>query len=253
MVAPVRVGVEHRGMAAANGTQTRKRILVVGGQENSVPAWAEAVFEIDRAACGGGKEKGKLDASPADAIVILTDRVAYDISLQACELGRLWGVPIFRSARGWSAAVAEATRIGATWFVDAVQRGGTMLADKNAPRAAEAAEIVDNAWKATAEYEVERARALERQLAKERERREEVEQLLARVRSGAEQRIVGEIRKRAADVKAHEHERLVPVRKAAADLVRSVRKAQMTMAQALADVDRARDVLNRLLDAERVE
>jgi hypothetical protein len=247
-------------MADANGTK-RHKLLVVGGRDHNIPAWASAAFEIelvptDCPTDGDGKIEPK---SPADAIVIHTDYVSHNFSNQARAFAGAWKVPWFGVRKGWSSAVGRAATMRLDWFVDAVQLGGQAIADSNGPRADEAKELVENAWKGVAEHERARADAAEKRLGKEARDREKVESALARIRSGAEVRIVGEIRRRAAEVRAVEHEKLAPIRSAAAELVRSVRSAQeiVTTAQnsissALRDVDRARGELNRLLDEQKV-
>lgn len=248
-------------MAETNVVQ-KHRLLVVGGRDNNVPAWADAAFEVELVRCDVATDgKGKLEPKHrAEAIVIHLDFVSHNFSEQARAIAGEWNVPWFGVRKGWSSAVDRAARMGLNWFVDAVQTGGEAVAGKNEPRAEEAKALVENAWKDAAEYAQARAAAAEKRLGQETKKREQIESTLDRLRSGAEARIVGEIRRRAAEVRASEHLRLAPIRKAAADLVRSVRKsqdvivaAQDAVASALRDVDRARGELNRLLDDERVD
>jgi len=229
----------------------KRRVLVVGGTPNSIPAWMNAAFTVEHV--GTERSHGKLEANKADVVLVVTDQVAYDFSQNAHELGRAWGVPVLHAKRGWSSALAEAARIGLTWLVDGSQNGGKAVAEKSPEAAKEAEAVVENAWKETAEYERERAKAAEDRVTKERVKREQLEATLAKARAGAQERIISEIRRRAAEVRASEHQKLAPVRKAAADLVRSVRRAQTVISDSLADVDKAREHLNRLLDAESVE
>lgn len=239
-------------MAESNGHR-RHRLLVVGGRENNIPAWAEAAFEVELISGEQESGRGKLEPKQAaEAVVIHLDFISHNYADQAREWAGKWNVPWFGVRKGWSSAVDRAARMGLVWFVDAVQLGGEAISSSNAPRAEEAKAIVENAWKEAAEYAQARAAAAEKRLGQEVKRREGIESVLIRVRGGAEQRIVGEIRRRAAEVRASEHQRLAPIRSASAELIRSVRKAQDVIASALRDVDRARGELNRLLDEEHV-
>jgi len=246
---------------AETSVAPKHRLLVVGGRDNNVPAWAEAAFEVELITGEQESGRGKLEPKQAaEAVVIHLDYVSHNYADQAREWAGKWNVPWFGVRKGWSSAVDRAARMGLAWFVDAVQLGGEAVAGKNEPRAEEAKQLVENAWKDAATYAQARAAAAEKRLGQETKRREQIEGVLDRVRGGAEQRIVSEIRRRAAEVRASEHQRLGPIRKASADLIRSVRKsqevivtAQNAIASALRDVDRARGELNRLLDDERVE
>ena len=203
-----------------NPNPLRRRVLVVGGKEKNIPVWARNAFEIelvDQQEQSSGK--GKLGSQPADAIVICTVAVSHNFSKQAHELGRDWGVPVLKARDGWSSAVQGAARCGADWFVDAVQRAGENLMMKNAPRAEEAMEAVDNAWKALAVVEREKTVAAMKRLGKLNARLEKIEDAYSRLRSGAQERVLQEIRQRAAEIR---QELRAPVIGEAVGIVRDV-------------------------------
>jgi len=203
-----------------SNSPSRPRVLVVGGKEKNIPIWARNAFEIeliDQQAQSSGK--GKLGSQRADAIVICTVAVSHNFSRQAHELGSEWGVPVLKARDGWSSAVQGAARCGADWFVDAVQMAGESLVAKNAPRAQEALETVDNAWKALAEAEREKADAAIKRMAKLQAKLDKVEDAYSRLRSGAQERVLQEIRQRATELR---REMRAPVIGEAAEIVDGV-------------------------------
>jgi len=210
-------------MSNRNGDQPsgplRRRVLVIGGKEKNIPVWARNAFDIeliDQQTQGG---KGRLDTQPADAIVVCTIAVSHNFSKQAHEMGRVWGVPVLKARDGWSSAVQDAARVRADWFVDAVQMSGEALVAKNPPRAQEALETVDNAWKALAEGEREKADAAIKRMAKLETKLNKVEEAYNRLRSGAQERVLQEIRQRAAELR---REMRAPVIGEAAEIVDGV-------------------------------
>lgn len=184
----------------------KPRVLVIGGKRKNIPAWAEVAFEIELLDQDGPKSHINGDRRPASAIVIYTGAVSRQHSSQAHDLGSSWDVPVLKARDGWCTAVEQAAKIGAAWFVDAVQAGSAAISTKNPPRSEEGLEIVDNAWRTVAEEEVVKRKALERRLRKVQGKLDKVGEALARVRSGAEERIVAEIRRRAAEVRAERAE-----------------------------------------------
>ncbi|HET6497160.1 MAG TPA: hypothetical protein VFH61_17560 [Thermoleophilia bacterium] len=203
---------------STNGTRPalppRHRVLVVGGQTKNIPIWARSAFEIDLVSqeAGGGKGRGKLashlsDQEP-DAIVIAVKFVSHGFSSQAHDLGAELDIPVFKARGGWSTAVEEAARIGTDWFVDAVQQAGSTLTVHSPGAAQEALGVVDNAWKALAhaeqaqaEREREKAQAATRRMSKVQTRLDKVEATYERLRSGAEQRVIAEIQRRAKEMR----------------------------------------------------
>jgi len=180
---------------------SKPRVLVIGGKRKNIPAWADAAFEIVLLEQEGPKARIEPPEAPCSAIVIYTGAVSHQHSGQAHEMGSTWDVPVLKARDGWSTAVQQAAQIGATWFVDAVQTGAAAISDKNPPRAEEAAKIVDNAWRDHAEQEAARSDGLEKRLRKVQVKLDKANEVIARLRSGAEERILSEIRRRAAEVR----------------------------------------------------
>ena len=115
---------------------------------------------------------------------------------------------MLKARDGWASAAKGAARNKLDWFVDAAQLSGPNLSVKNPPRAKEALEAVDNAWRDLAVVERERAAAAEKRLGKVHSRIDELEEKLARVRSGAQERVIAEVRRLAAETRErHAQER----------------------------------------------
>lgn len=176
-------------------SDNRPRVLVVGGKDYNIPSWARTAFNIDL--YDGERGDGTINPTPAALIVVQVNWTSHNLSSQAHQLGRDWNVPVLKARDGWSSAVAHAARNRVDWFVDAVQMASTQLSKKDPPQAEEAVEIVDNAWKATAEYERDRFDAAEKRMVKVETKLKNVEELLARARNGAKERIIEEINRRA--------------------------------------------------------
>lgn len=196
-----------------NGVETtsRRRVLVIGGKPKNVPTWAKRAFDIDLIESDYQGGNRTLSPDPADAIVVVVNWVSHNFSGQAHDLGRRWGVPVLKARDGWASAVKGAATCKLDWFVDAVQLAGRSLAHKNRPRAEEAVEAVDNAWKDLAVVEREKAEHLEKRVGKLREKVETLEQSLKRVRSGAQERVIAEIGRRANEVRKRRSEDLEPL------------------------------------------
>lgn len=173
----------------------KRRVLVVGGKDYNIPSWARTAFDIDL--YDGERGDGAINPKPAALIVVQVNWTSHNLSGQAHQLGRDWGVPVLKARDGWSSAVAHAARNRVDWFVDAVQMAGQQLATKNPPQAEEAVVAVDNAWKETAEYERDRFDAAKKHMVKLEGKLKNVEDLLARARNGAKERIIEEINRRA--------------------------------------------------------
>ncbi len=219
-----------------NGTTTgeRRRVLVIGGQRKNVPVWAERAFDIDLIEGdhqGGNKS---INPDPADAIVVAVNWVSHNFSGQAHELGRKWGVPVLKARNGWASAVKGAAMNRLDWFVDAVQVAGESLETKNMPRAIEAVEAVENAWKDAALIEREKAQAAEKRVRTTQRKLEKVESALERVRSGAQDRVIAEVRRRAADVRKQQLAALEPI----LEEIRSMREASSALTDRLELLER---------------
>jgi hypothetical protein len=223
---------------------------VVGGKGHNIPVWAAAAFEIELIEGDAQGGVRKIAPQRADAVVIDIQHVSHNFSTQARDWARSWDAPWFSVHGGWSMAVRRAAEQGIAWFVDAIQAGGQIATEQGDPSAAEAAEVVDNAWRSAADYEREKTKALERRLRKETARADRATQARDKQRLGAEQRIINEIRRRASGLRAAEIARLGPICSAAACLLRAVRNAQTTIDVALQEVERGRAELHRLIDAE---
>ena len=230
---------------STNGThppqlRRRRRVLVVGGKERNIPIWARTAFDIELVSqeTGGGKKgKGKLDSytsgTKPDAIVVCTKFVSHNFAGQAHEMGADLDIPVLKARDGWSTAVSEAARIGTDWFVDAVQVAGSALTVQRPDEALEALDLVDNAWKALAQAEKaqadlerEKAEAAIKRMAKVQGKLEKVEGLYERLRSGAADRVMAEIKRRAAEMR----------KDAGSALTEEVREAVTSV---IADFDRA--------------
>jgi hypothetical protein len=194
-----------------NGNPQLRRVLVIGGKEKNIPSWAYRAFNIDL--IQGDHQGGNrlLDPARADAIVVQVNWVSHNFSGQAHDLGRQWGVPVLKARDGWSSAVEHAARNRLDWFVDGVQLGGQRLMSKNAPRAKEALEVVDNAWKALAEVEREKADHAQRRVGQQERQIEKLEGTVSRMKSGMQERILNEIRRRANEVKLKRAKSLAPL------------------------------------------
>ena len=202
---------------STNGTHPpalrQRRVLVVGGKERNIPIWARTAFDIELVDqnTGAGKGKGKLSSHvtgrPPEAIVICTKFVSHNFAGQAHDMGADLDVPVLKARDGWSTAVAEAARIGTEWFVDAVQRAGRGLTIHQPDKAQEALEVVDNAWKALAhaaedqaDREREKAAAAAKRMVKVQARLDKVEAAHERLRSGAADRVMAEIKRRSKEM-----------------------------------------------------
>jgi hypothetical protein len=174
---------------------TKPRILVVGGNTKNIPPWAAAAFDITLIDQHAPKTPIETPSTPARAIVIWTAAVSHQHSGQCHKIGADWGVPVLKAANGWSSAVQQAAACGAQWFVDASQRGAASVED------VAALEAVDNAWRDLAEREVAKQVALSRRLRKVQDRLDREKAANAGLRSGAEERVIAEIRRQAASVR----------------------------------------------------
>lgn len=184
----------------------KSRVLVIGGMPKNVPAWAQVAFEIDLLDQNGPKSRIDQSGQPPRAIVVYTSAVSHQHSCQAHDMGARWDIPVLKARDGWSTAVEQAARIGATWFVDAVQMGSQAISGKNPPRSEEGLELVDNAWRDLAKQEVAKREALEKRLRKVQGKLDGAMDTITRLRSGAEARVVAEIRRRAAEVRTEREE-----------------------------------------------
>jgi hypothetical protein len=210
-------------MTEKNGAQPKRQVLVVGGEPKNVPTWAARAFEIEHVTgmAQGGNRRLPVKKNP-EAIVVIGDHVSHNFSGQAHDLGRALGVPVLKARSGWATAVAGAAKNRLDWFVDAVQRSGESLEKKNPPRAAEAAEAVENAWKETAQYERDRYDGAGKRLRDVQTRLDKVEHTLERVRSGAQERVLSEIKRRASEIRAQRDEILRPIAKEVVVLSRAL-------------------------------
>lgn len=211
-------------------TPAKKRILLVGGHWKNVPAWVRASFDLEHVA--QDRDTGSLEtakAAQADVVVILTSWCSYHTSLQAHELARQWGVPALHSRQGWSAVLQEAGRRGLTWLMDAVKAHGD--SPEPSESAQEARGEVEGAWKAVAEDSQARERALEKRLAKVERAMAEQGAHLTRLRSGAEARVLAEIRRRANEVRQSERARLIPLQEAVTKLLAALEPVGQVQAQ----------------------
>jgi hypothetical protein len=173
---------------------TKKQVLAIGG--STVPRWVHSAFDVQH--IGDEAGKGKIDVrGDPDIVVVNVDFVSHQYSGQAHEIGAARKIPVLHARGGWSSAVEEAAKQRLDWFVNAV--GG--IAQDKPEVAAEVSAVVDNAWEQAVADARARADAAEKRLAKERSWREELESNLKRLRSGAEDRIVSEIRRRAAELR----------------------------------------------------
>lgn len=200
---------------------SKPRVLVIGGKRKNIPAWAEAAFEITLLDQDGSKSRIDPSDVPPAAIVIYTGAVSHQHSGQAHEMGATWDIPVLKARDGWSTAVEQAAQIGADWFVNAVQTGAQALDTKNPPRSKEGLEVVDNAWRDLAEQEVAKSEAMAKRLRKVQTKLDKANEVISRLRSGAEARIVAEIRARAAMVR-QERDALDTERKIVHGIVRNV-------------------------------
>jgi hypothetical protein len=173
---------------------TKKLVLAIGG--SSVPRWVHAAFDVQHVDDEVGKGKIEVRGAP-DIVVVNVDFVSHQYSWQGHEIGAKLKIPVLHARGGWSSAVEEAAKQRIDWFVSAV--GG--VAQDKPEVAAEVTAVVDNAWETAVTYERARATAAEKRLAKETKWRTELESNLRRLRSGAEDRIVSEIRRRATELR----------------------------------------------------
>jgi hypothetical protein len=214
----------------------KRSVLAIGG--GSVPRWVTAAFDVQHVGDEEGKGKFTVYGEP-DLIVVNVDFVSHQYSWQAHEEGAKRKIPVLHARGGWSSAVDEAARLRIDWFVAAVAAAPHREQDTEEVKA-----IVDSAWETAVEHERTRADAAEKRLKKERAWREEIEASLKRLRSGAEERIVTEIRRRAAELRQAAEQRDTAVREAQAKLVESTLAAlstafavQAEMAKALRTVE----------------
>lgn len=208
----------------------KKRVLAIGG--GSVPRWAEAAFELQHVDDEEDRGKFHVEEDP-DVIVVNVDFVCHQHSWQAHELGSKLKVPVLHARGGWSSAVEQAAKLRLDWFVDAV--GATAKDETDEP-----AKLVKSAWSYAADHERQRADAALHRLAKERKARETAEATLKRVRSGARDRILVEINRRMAEIRAENDERHAALKRKVAVLTRSV-------LDALSTVDSVRSELTGML------
>ena len=196
-------------MTESNG---KRQVLVVGGDERNIPVWATRAFSIEhvRGNAHGGNRRLPVKKNP-EAIVVIGDHVSHNFSGQAHDLGRALKVPVLKARSGWATAVAGAAKNRLDWFVDAVQVSGESLSAKNPPRSEEAEKAVENAWKETAQYERDRTDAATKRLRDVQTRLDKVEHTLDRVRSGAQERVLGEVRRRANEIRVARDEILRPI------------------------------------------
>ena len=177
-----------------------RSVLVVGGGWHNIPSWARDAFLIEHV----DQEQGDGDLSPkakADCIVVQVNWTSHNMSGQAHDLGREWGVPVLKARDGWSSAVAHAARNKVDWFVDAVQLAGRRKKKTEPAAAVEIEEMVDNAWKGHAVHEREKAEGIEKRLQKIQGKLEKVTDAYERLRSGAEERVISAINQRAAELR----------------------------------------------------
>ena len=200
---------------------TKKLVLAIGG--NSVPRWVYAAFDVQHVDDEQGKGIIEVRGSP-DIVVVNVDFVSHQYSWQAHEIAAKFKIPVLHARGGWSSAVAEAAKLRLDWFLAAVNTG----AEAKPEVVEEVKPIVDNAWEQAISYERTRADAAEKRLAKERRWREEIEGTLKRLRGGAEDRIVTEIRRRAAELRAAATQRDDAVRERVGQLVSSTLAALST-------------------------
>ena len=197
---------------STNGSAERHRILVVGVDARNIPSWAQRAFDIEHVY---GEEQGGNRRLPVkrnpEAIVVIGEHISHNFSGQAHDVGRALGVPVLKARSGWATAVAGAAKNRLDWFVDAVQVSGEALEEKNPPRAAEAAELVENAWKETAQYERDRCDAAIDRMKTVTTKLEKTEEILGRVRGGAQERVIAEVQRRAREIKEQRDKLLQPV------------------------------------------
>lgn len=201
-------------MSTDNGAEevtARRRVLVIGGRRKNIPIWAERAFDIELVNQEHQGGKKTISPTPAEAIVVATNWVSHNLSGQAHELGRKWGVPVLKARDGWASAVKYAAQNRVDWFVDAVQVAGESLTTKNTPRAIEAEEAVENAWKYAAHIEREKAKAAEKRVRTVQRRLDKSEKTLSRVRSGAQERVIEEVRRQANEVRQEQQKTLRPL------------------------------------------
>jgi hypothetical protein len=190
----------------------KQKVLAIGG--GSVPRWVQSAFDVQHVSDEEGKGKFVAEADP-DVIVVNVDFVSHQYSWQAHELGAKLSVPVLHARGGWSTAVEEASRLRLDWFVDAV--GAQAKDDLDEP-----AKIVKSAWSHATDYERQRADAATKRLGKETKRRAEIEAVLRRVRSGAQDRVLSEINRRVAELRAEQRERHDALKTKIAQLTRSM-------------------------------
>lgn len=189
-----------------------RRVLVVGGAWHNIPTWARDAFEIEHV----DQEQGTGNLKPkneADCIVLQINWISHNMSGQAHDIGRKWGVPVLKARDGWSSAVAHAARNKVDWFVDAVQLAGRRRLKTEPEVAAEIEETVDNAWRDTAQHERDRAEAAQKRLQKVQVKLDKVSSAYERVRSGAEQRVIQAVNQRAAELRGRRDVELDKIRK----------------------------------------
>lgn len=177
-----------------------KRVLVVGGNWHNIPNWARDAFDIEHV--DQDQRNGVLQPkAKADCVVVQVNWTSHNMSGQAHELGRKWEVPVLKARDGWSSAVAHAARNKIDWFVDAVQLAGNRRAKEAPEEAAEVEEIVNNAWRAHAMHEREKAEAAESRLRKVQAKLDKTSEAYERLRSGAEERVIQAITQRAKELR----------------------------------------------------
>jgi len=215
----------------------KKNVFVIGGRGNNIPKWAWAAFEIEHVDREESTGKFAPKAQP-DAIVVNVDFVSHQYSSQAHEWGSSLKIPVLHARSGWSSAVEEAAKLGIDWFVRSVQAAGKSMIEES--QAVET--MAESAWESAVAYERARADAAIKRLRKEATRREQLEHTLKRLRDGAEQRIVGEIRLRAAQMRDAQRERdqqLADLGRTTAKALEVAMTAHEMMTRAFQDVIRA--------------
>lgn len=199
-------------MTEKSGSEEPRKILVVGGDERNIPTWAKRAFTIEHVhgESKGGKGRLQVKKNP-EAIVVVVEHVSHNYSGQCHELGRALDIPVLKARGGWASAVAGAAKNRCDWFVDAVQRSAESLDAKNPPQSEAGLEAVENAWKDVAEHERKRCDAATKRLGVVQNRLDKVEHTLERVRSGAQERVLAEVRHRASEIREQRDKILRPI------------------------------------------
>lgn len=211
---------------------TKKQVLAIGG--SSVPRWVYAAFDVQHVDDENGKGIFEVRGTP-DVVVVNVDFVSHQYSWQGHEIGAKLKVPVLHARGGWSSAVESAAKLKLDWFVQAVSG----VAEAKPELATETVPVVENAWEQAVTYERDRADAAEKRLSKERIRREAAESTLKRLRGGAEERIVLEIRRRATELRTAAERRDEAVKEQVGKLVASTLAALGTAFAAQGELAKA--------------